>query len=110
MAKLVQSSLSLHQPRLHMGQVATKQQKYETHILKPVLQRFSRHSKNNSTRKWLPRTKLRPMYNRFHTVPEILSRPYFAPIHFSSCHVFQDHNFKFSFSLVINPGRKLDTA
>ena len=81
--------------------------KFETQILKPVLHRFSRHSKSNSAQKGLLKTKLRQICNKFHTVSDILSLPYSAPIHLSSCLMFQDHNFKFSFSLVINTGHSI---
>lgn len=78
--------------------------KFETPMLKPVLHRFSRHSQSNSTPKGLLKTKLRQICNKFRTVSDILSLPYSAPIHLSSCLMFQGHNFKFSFSLVINAG------
>jgi len=81
--------------------------KFEAQILKPVLHGFSSHSKSNSTHKGLLKTKLRQMCNRFYTVSDILSLPHSAVIHFSSCLMFQDHNFKFSFSLVVNTGHSI---
>ena len=42
------------------------------------------------------------------TITEAVEKlDYSAPIHFSSCFIFQTHNFIFSFCLVINPGHSI---